>query len=157
MKKLQTDWTPDECANVLRAAIRRERGKREPVRGWVLGRMFRLTISQYDPHASAGESSWGVVWVIYGRMSPDKSGSRIRAWEFSPVQDPLWMLLTLLFFTWTIASRPNRVTLIALLLFCAVGELGISLTYHWNKEKYDSLVRELRWFLRNTLNAQVLE
>lgn len=95
--------------------------------------------------------------MIYGRMSPDKSGSRIRVWEFSPVQDPLWMLLTLLFFTWTIASRPNRVTLIALLLFCAVGELGISLTYHWNKEKYDSLVRELRWFLRNTLNAQVLE
>ena len=95
--------------------------------------------------------------MIYGRMSPDKSGSRIRIWEFSPVQDPLWMLLTLLFITWTIASRPNRAALIALLLFCVVGELGTSLAYRLNKEKYEYLVRELRWFLRNTLNAQVLE
>ena len=157
MKTLQTDWTPEECANVLRAAVRRERGKREPVRGWVLGRLFRLTISQYDSHASQGESIWKVIWVIYGWMSPENSGSRIRVWKFAPLQDPLWMLPMLLFFICFIMSHPDRVTLFALLLFCVVGELGNLLTYRLNKEKYDSLVRELRWFLRNTLNAQVLE
>lgn len=42
MKHLRTDFTPDECVRLLRAAVRWEQGKREPVRGWVIGRTFRL-------------------------------------------------------------------------------------------------------------------
>lgn len=41
MRHLRTDFISDECVRLLRAAVRWERGKGEPVRGWVIGHILK--------------------------------------------------------------------------------------------------------------------
>ena len=55
MRRLETEFTPDECARILRMSIRQEWGRYESVRGWVIGRFFRLVLQEYVPSAGAAK------------------------------------------------------------------------------------------------------
>lgn len=154
MDHLRTDFTPDECVRLLWAAVRWERGKREPVRGWVIGRTFRLVLQEYMPGSEESQGT-RVGSVIYGRIRPEGEGSAVYVQEFARALDPgLWAVtLPLLVgpFLWWRADAQSKA---ALLLFYAVGYLLLYMTYRWRQDKYRALTAGLRWFLRKTLNAK---
>ena len=155
MRRLETEFTPDECARILRMSIRQEWGRYEPVRGRVNGRFFRLVLQEYVPSASVDSYGTGVGCVIYGRMYPEGSGSVIHIWEFARALDPGSWLKILPFLILTVFFWPVPVQIrLMFLLFNVVGFAATALMYRKREDKYKSLVVNLRWFLRKTLDAK---
>lgn len=156
MRKLVTEFTPEECVRILRMSIRQEWGSYERVRGWVIGRTFRLVLQEHIPsHDPEGAI---VGCVIYGRIRSEGSGSVIDVREFARALDPgLWLmtlpLAILPFFYW---KAPPSAKLM-LLLFIVVGYVSVPLMYRWREAEYKAMVRNLRWFLRKSLDAKEVE
>lgn len=139
-------------------SIRQEWGGYESVRGWVIGRFFRLVIYEYAPRSTSDGQDTGVGCVIYGRMCPEGSGSVIHVREFARALDPgSWLkmlpFLIVPFIFWSVPVQPK----LMLLLFIVVGYAATALMYRMHEDKYKSLVVNLRWFLCKTLDAKEVE
>ncbi|MDE7035788.1 MAG: hypothetical protein K2O74_06010 [Eubacteriales bacterium] len=155
MRRFQTEYTPDECTRLLREALRGEGfwRKPEPVRGIVIGRRFRLRLTEY-PRYHEDDSRVGCV--LYGRILRCGKGSEIRILELSRAHDPLlWAVMfsfAMLFFVQI--HDGTLISWICFLLLYASAYWFAMMNYDVRGEKYRALVVDLRYFLRTTLNAK---
>ena len=152
MRYFRTAHAPDECVRRIRLAVRAERGSREPVEGWVLGRTFRLVLQ--EPITSMDDAR-GVGCVIYGHIREDGAGSVVCVREFARALDPgLWVMM-LPFLIMPFLKRSSAVeTKLCLLAFYAFSYLMLAWMYRKRRATYEFFVVRLRRFVLRVLDAK---
>lgn len=90
VRRLQTKYSAEDCARLLKEAIWEQRGwmRREPVRGFVMGRLFRIHNREMPRYHQDHER---IGCVLYGHVIQRRGDTEVRIWEFPRGQDPiLW-------------------------------------------------------------------